>query len=401
MPTHHLLGKEDQQVLSTLEKICGIPRVCLEMQISNIHSRHLEEWRPYSRGADLFISGLGSFDIEGTYRNWVASRELDFWVTMFDFYTYDVDLIKICLAIYGDGSRGKKKDRIRRLLAHESFDAPARLLKIARKSVLRKQRVISQDLERGYDCIDIIRRDINRGICVGTTGESPYWFPLPSSLQRQAYFPTANTNEWRIIEIILQQPKEDPRRQHLIKYYTEWIKNLGSVDELLRAYNPNYNNAWPEHWESMNVPQLVNYIRDRVIQVQLNQKGLVTYDHLRELSDSDKCRVLRTSRAIVDVAKALKNCAAMYADNVNSGKCLLVAYYEESDTSKPYALGMYTFGHSVLDGKIPSGEWTQIYLSCNQKAPKTVHDEYDRYTPTIRSWLAAYSKKVKEERKQK
>ena len=253
--------------------------------------------------------------------------------------------------------------------------------------------------------------DINRGVYPDSFGESRYWFPLPSSLQRQAYFPTANTNEWHHIERILQSPKDSPPRQHLIKYYTEWSENLGSIDELgsyLGSIDElEYNEAWPEDWESLNVRQLVNYIRDRAIQAQLKHKALVRYDYLLQLSDSGKCRVLRTSHAIAAAGIALKNCAAVYTRKVNSGKCLLVAYYEESDTNKPYALGMYTFGHSVFshpvsEGKIPSGEWTQIYLSCNQKAPKKVHDEYDRYSATsIRSWLAEYSQKLNEERKKK
>ena len=392
VPVHHLVDKEDQQVLSTLEKICGIPRVCLEMQISNIQSCHLKEWRQYSRGEDLFISGLGSFDIEETYRNWVASRKADFWYRMVDFYITAVNLKKISKEIGAKASGMKKGDLIHRLLVHESFDAPARLLEIARTTGL-KQSLMDQDRERGCDCLDIIRRDINRGICAGTTGESPYWFPHPTSLRIQAYFPTANTHEWKQIERILQSPKDSPPRQHLIKYDTEWLKNLGSIDEL------EYNEAWPEHWESLNVRQLVHYIRDRAIQAQLNHKALVRYDHLLQLSDSGKCRVLRTSHAIAAVGIALKNCAARYADKVNSGKCLLVAYYEDSDTNKPYALGMYTFDQplNMINGKIPSGKWTQIYLSCNQKAPKKVHDEYDRYTAIIRSWLAEYSQTLKDE----
>ena len=237
VPVHHLVDKEDQQVLSTLEKICGIPRVCLEMQICNIKSRHLKEWRQYSRGKDLFISGLGSFDIEETYRNWVASRKADFWYRMVNFYTTVADLKKISKEIGAKASGMKKGDLINFLLAHESFDAPARLLEIARTTGL-KQSLLDQDRERGCDCLDIIRRDINRGICAGTTGESPYWFPHPTSLRIQAYFPTANTHEWKQIERILQSPEDSPPRQHLIKYYTEWLKNLGSIDEL------EYNEAW-------------------------------------------------------------------------------------------------------------------------------------------------------------
>ena len=144
MPDHHLLGKEDQQVLSTLEKICGIPRVCLEMQISNIRSRHLKEWRQYSRGRDLFISGLGSFDIEETYRNWVANRKMD--------------LMRISEEIGAKAHESFDDVLDQDLeLAHESFDDV-----IDQDLEFVFDDVIDQDLELVYERLDIIRRDISR-----------------------------------------------------------------------------------------------------------------------------------------------------------------------------------------------------------------------------------------------
>ena len=78
--------------------------------------------------------------------------------------------------------------------------------------------------------------------------------------------------------------------------------------------------------------------------------GDVTYCHFSELDDSGSLRALRTSREIMNIGVAMKNCALNFADTVGRQGCILIAKYEEDNVkkNKPIALGMICRNGKVL-----------------------------------------------------
>jgi len=80
----------------------------------------------------------------------------------------------------------------------------------------------------------------------------------------------------------------------------------------------------------------------------------------------------------------------MYTNSVRLEKCILVTYQKDEDASKPYALGgMLTFD---VNSKTIESQWAQVFLSCNQKPPDSVVDEYKKYASAVKKWFNEHYK---------
>jgi len=239
--------------------------------------------------------------------------------------------------------------------------------------------------------------------------KSSIWLLTPVEVCVEYYFENAlgnsrygQHNNLEHLLYLLSRHPEDPRRQHLIRFYDWWnnATNSGALDELSGIHlDPFFYQILPENiqgteevilppesiWtddncelNNFNPSQLLRLMRGREKKLA---RGNDTHFHFLDgLKDKGNLKVLRSRDSILKIGEELKNCAAMYRDRVEKKQCALVSLH--SITGKAIALGQYN---------IPGGKrWVQIRESCNQLPSHEVKSEFESYLPTIASWEGSW-----------
>ena len=365
---------------------------------------NLLPWKSIKRGKDLFISKMGTFDINEAYRGIMAEKQ------------NELDDRFVCIAdsSYADKHwtrmEGELGIAMQRQLVLESRWFDWRRCFDNKEEKLRFRLGAVQ--YRGYH-ID---------------GSLPYWLVSPLELQCVGYFEegynSGGYSDWaedhdgylgytwngRLSSsskerLLLSQSEEYPQRQYLTKYYQGYFKLSrwhGYLDELIRcgsrypedrqymaAPQPDriqniYQIAWPLDQGANEVgppPQLFERIY-RLRREWIQKKNLgenEVYEHLHALKGLEingiKLVVLRSKYDIYEVGKELRNCAFDYAPFVASKVGVLIK--TEREDGRTVALGLFNLRRNDYD---------QIYGLRNEPVDEIIRDTYQSYMPIIREW---------------
>ena len=374
--------------------------------------RVVQTWDDVKRGSDLFVNGLGKFNIPATYDKLREKRLRGFWKDILSLFKKE-DLSKIHMAYMllqrdttlssKEGRRQqqapskiKKKDLIREILrvwSSQTNVALCEVINFQELSIMKNRRWLQLHDTLGKR-IDLKK---NKDLVHKLIWSQGVFLISPVELELEGYFGDTLEGHYdgtSLLRCILSQPDDCPSRQHLIRYSSKWKENLGSIDELERISD---DGAWvPENFMKMNPNQFLNPLRkeaDRKAMEELRENS-VEYEYLSDLPDSGLLRVLRSSFDVAMAARDLRNCANSYAWNVENEQCVLVALDDEKKPKRAVALGMIWLDddpHS--EKKVVWKKWSQIYLANNNPAPKEVRQSFYEYGKTIRKWAKTYVSK--------
>ena len=410
---------EIKMLFDTLEELDRLETTLLCPEFFEKCIALLMHWKSIERGKDLFITEMGTFDINKAYRCIVERQNQDFeeeFIGMANKCSFDV-WTKMESEIGGAKQRQIVLERTRhdwRLF----FDKKEDMLRFC----LGSARSLSY-----YGYTYHIKR--------------PYWLVFPLELQCAGYFglrqyswedfqpddedprdiegfqlndefdaredivtgmdPTIG--RWEL-EFLLSQSEEYPQRQYLAKYYQDYFKQprwQGYLDELILcgSRSPSrwlpdaqredhilniYQKAWPLHQSANEVgppPQLFNRIR-RFREEWDRQKRLaenVVYEHLNDLEDWEvrgiRLVVLRSKYEIYEVGKELQNCALDYAGVVTTRQGILIKAVRED--GRAVALGLFGF---------EANRYSQIYGTRNEPVDENIRNAYYSYQTLIKKW---------------
>ena len=397
------------RMLLDLFQIAGIPidvRTPIDTQGLALVRNRLLEWVTTKRGSDLFIPGLGGFDIKQVYRDDMLARR----------------------AFMDAAARAADEG----LLLYDWSEVVGRLF--------QPNRVAFNDLAFAQENVQISAAA--RYHLLG-------WVPSPAELQATAYFPALRVDWLRHQKVasILALPDTNPLRMHLIRHRDWWndLNHIDALDEIdlvmepsvspmegfgydttkrlaeagvfgLRALAqldrqqrrallpelremspaqlrhlveharrvvPRLPLRWPDGGEGMGPDALL----DRMCPPTASGRGYdpgIGFDHLDQLPDGAMdhdghvLRVLRDPKTAVDVGEWLDNCAADYTDACQGGRYILVALCDEG--GDPYALGGYRYAEGA--------GWTVDRVVGRGNAPPgpNVRQKFGEFVPVIRRW---------------
>lgn len=359
-------------------------------------TRRLLTWKDIRRGRDLFIPGHGSYDVMFHYDEQVSRNRKVFAVELLNVIKAP-SIRKECkvLAVHDSDKKRPSVVDLRNLLASSlKLD----LFELMGKGVFKKAGFATTlprfrmfvdwyELDAYGHTLQVINRDtLWRCVCSGgfalrPTVTSPFWLVTVQELQTLSYFANAITNDtngrsaFNNLNYIMSQNESCPQRQHLLRYREYYMNpdHIGSLDviagTILRSY------GWPEGGASMVPKRLLE-------EIEIHEYGPdVKLDHLDQLPDKGRLRVLRSAHAIHRVGKALRNCADMYIERAVQKKGLFVVL--ENENGKEVALGWYRL-------EKPWSGWAEICKARNQSPSQEIIDSFAKYSDTIEDWCSTW-----------
>ena len=171
------------------------------------------------------------------------------------------------------------------------------------------------------------------------------WLPSPAELQAYAYFDALRGSPTKLQRVmkILSLPEGNVVRAHLIRHRCWWndLEHANALDELDMTHRVGQRPPlWPEGGEGLHPRRLLQVLR------RARSFGPhVRFDFLKDLidgaveADGQQLRVLRDSDSVRDVAERLRNCAPYYIGRCARGAYILVALFDAR--GRPKALGGY------------------------------------------------------------
>ena len=378
----------------------------------------LMPWKSIKRGKDLFITRMGTFDINKAYQCTVEKRSHNFERQFID-KANKCSFFDASAQIEGEVGDAKQRQIVLERTGHGD----------KKESMLRFR--LGSHSSSWWQ---------------GTYIYRPYWLIFPLELQCGGYFGLSagdfqpddeddylyfsdnprpdvyvlsgmdmTINCWdsrgrfssvhEAIGFLLSQSEEYPQRQYLTKYYQDYFKQprwQGYLDELLQcgSRHPDdgqvylvpeqdlilnvYRKAWPLNQSANEVgppPQLFNRIRK--FRDEWNEQKLlaenVVYEHLNDLEDWEtngiRLVVLRSKYEIYEVGKELRNCALDYASFVAGKRGVLIKAVRED--GRAVALGLFDLKAFV---------YSQIYGPRNEPVDEKTFEAYLSYITIIRKW---------------
>jgi len=431
VPLTDVLDDEDCIAAMTgLENVIGIPardvKRFFDYAPTSYEARHwkniLLTWKDIQKGNDVFLHGLGSFDIMSVYEQEISMRRRSFSRDILNLFKADF-LRKAHGKIANARSNSKfSLEKIKHDLSEtEDLDLFG-LVSLASETDGFKTRglcdsdppfppFIDWSRVHGFQHYrDYFRRRLcKRKLwkCLHSGAEKvpedanaqgrhqtyhissrPFWLVPVGAIQPQGHFKAVLQHVGDINSIsiaqdltfVLSQEEDRAQRKHLIEHYGFWnnADNLGFFDEIaniarMEISDPEY--LWPEDWESMCPRQLLAFLRDKH-----TIKGPdFVYHHLESLSDTDGLVVLRSRHQIIDAGYRLGNCAAGYASKVQRKQCVLVLLNDA--TGKAVALGEHP-----LRGSWTETGWISILEKHNRVPSKATLDKFYAYSRVLRRW---------------
>lgn len=159
----------------------------------------------------------------------------------------------------------------------------------------------------------------------------------------------------------------------------------------------NVNCVWPEGGAEMHPTLLLKRLRENItiremgpdqhfkhIATLLDPKPKVVSKKVTCAEAAWTLKLLRSSHAVANAAKALHNCAQSYNSKCKRSKYIL-AVLEEDGTEQPKAMGGYQKNNGVW-------RMDQVVLNQNQTAPADVYAIFDSFVETIQEWESKHTK---------
>lgn len=406
--------------LQGLEKVTGMPadtiKPLLQLQLTN-HTEDTTSWRELlttykdvTRGKDVFIPGLGNFNIPEVYEDMVNKRR-QMYASHLLHAIKSPYIRKAYKEILKDADdrlpplpESNTAEDIRLWLAKYHSSDLIKILASNDLGSILKERGFSLNNEPPFapfisSSMSEWRNHISwqKSLCQhrfllsaysgsvlrGTWDRNgaPFWLVSVPELQAAGHFSKAlggnNEDEqnnlfYHLVEV-LSKPNDYPGKQHLLTWYDFWNDpdNIGSIDEICNC------TQWPEGWESMGPRQLLRRLREIA---RITSFGpMVKYDYLDALPDKGLIRVLRSNHEIGEAADKLGNCAHSYIHRVAQESLILVVL----TNSKGKAIAM---GSHPLRGTWNERGWQEIRESHNMRASEPTLDSFHRYSKTFRYW---------------
>jgi len=260
----------------------------------------LLSWKGVKRGADLFIKGLGKFNIVQTYQQLREKKQASFRKTIL--YNLGID-----------------------------------------------------DDSEGVDVVDeILRADLDKiEFVIQKAMENLSWFVSVPELQGQAYFAV----HWQSIDeetrdalaYLLGLPEDNPMRQHLLTNYHRW-RNVGRIESIvILAKHAKLRSDGKKYCWYHTAPNETPFRLARKLKAMQNAKEYFEdrFAYLDKLPDKGRICVLRSRLDVRVAGEDLHNCAKDYIDGiVKKSRVLLVLMREKS--KKLDAMAMIKMGPSGL-----------------------------------------------------
>ena len=394
-----------QRFLATVGPLTEQPAEYLPHDEGLALLRHrLLAWVPVKRGRDLFICGLGGFDIKDVLDHTVLLR------------------------------RSFMEEVARR--ADDALSArPAAGLPFRRTPSIE----------------DLLQ------LSAFVRWHPVTWLPSPAELQAYAYFDALRGSPTKLQSVvnILSLPEGNVVRAHLIRHRYWWndLDHANALDELEGLLGPAHEwdewDEWDEEWDKQDeqlseyagvfdlfglaqlnkeqqlavipelegmdqatLQELVEWAKGHVESMPLWPEGgeglhprrllqllrrarsfgpNVRFDFLKDLidgaveADGQQLRVLRDSDSVRDVAERLRNCAAMYSDDCARGTYILVALFDAR--GRPKALGGYELQGA---GRLEQGwrTWSvdQVVGHNNTDPASNVLQMFTDYVAVVQRW---------------
>jgi len=296
----------------------------------------LLSWKGVKRGRDLFIKGLGKFNIMETYQQVRKKKRAEF-----------------------------------RMSLREALDIEDRK---------------GMDLEMEFGRASKDRQQV----AMRHATENLSWFASVGELRAQAYFGGSlqNDNEetFHALQYLLGCPADNPMRQHLLRHYHKWCEaeQIGRVVTLAknaRLLQDEERYCWYDDSASDAPPQK---LVDELIAMEENEEyyGMVfKFAHLDKLPDKGRIRVLRSRREVRQAARDLHNCAVQYISDILNKKEILLVMDKEGKPGKPEAMASISSRNNALASRFDS-----IVLSNNLSPSQGITDEFNEYMPVLKDW---------------
>eukprot|EP00541_Cyclophora_tenuis_P008303 CAMPEP_0116553444 /NCGR_PEP_ID=MMETSP0397-20121206/7056_1 /TAXON_ID=216820 /ORGANISM="Cyclophora tenuis, Strain ECT3854" /LENGTH=416 /DNA_ID=CAMNT_0004078527 /DNA_START=155 /DNA_END=1405 /DNA_ORIENTATION=- len=296
----------------------------------------LLSWKGVKRGSDLFIKGLGKFNIMETYQQVRKKKRAEF-----------------------------------RMSLREALDIEDRK---------------GMDLEMEFGRASKDRQQV----AMRHATENLSWFASVGELRAQAYFGGSlqNDNEetFHALQYLLGCPADNPMRQHLLRHYHKWCEaeQIGRVVTLAknaRLLQDEERYCWYDDSASDAPPQK---LVDELIAMEENEEyyGMVLkFAHLDKLPDKGRIRVLRSRREVRQAARDLNNCALDCIWNVSNREMILLVMDKEGKPGKPEAMASICIRDDALEDRFDS-----ILLSNNHHQSQGITDEFNEYMPVLKDW---------------
>jgi hypothetical protein len=402
------------------EAVVGIPasttldiiRYAKTQRESNQWKKLLLTWKEIRRGRDVFLKGLGSFDIMEIYERNVSARRTN--------WSFDIlNLLKAKSLRKAYTERMKEyPDKDNRGVASASIEKTSIFevrSSLARSMAVNVHELITnaspQELKEisfcdqeppfppfiEYERVTFRRHEsfsrmvnhsfLRKCLYTGATSDDerydgrsyqsrPFWLVGVHELQALGHFSQVPTYPFLIK--LLSKEESCPQRQHLTQHHRFWNNpdNAGSLDEIERASRGG-DEGWPQDWMSMEPRQILNIMREHHRIQGLGSD--VQYSYLDYLPDSGQLKVLRSAHEIANAGDRLRNCAQMYTSDVERMKRVLVLL--EDQNGKAVALGSY----SLKDNWGQMG-WEQIFEISNRRPSQATIDLYQEYSRILRGW---------------
>ena len=394
----NILGVDTDAVISlhAISFLCGYchPRTPYQrdFKLDRDVKIRIGAWQNVHRGKQIFIKGLGHFDIGLTYSEVLASR----W--QISRLHQMKDLLRILRPtdlcdLWPDSSFGPARSRwlVEQGIADLSALAQAALFEpdcIAEMAQRVPQwQAVPQWLTSGAErAVSLSRLSPQLDRTLLTTPASVFvggCLLVPIDLCAWAYFSQARAHDQqRNIVQILALEESSPVRQHLLRFKDYWndAQHANALDELLDGGAAPLD-VWPEGGELMEPRTLLKRLQQarRVRALGANRH----YAHLDALEDGPvgadglQLRVLRSWYSIAAVAETMRNCAASYDRRVAEGNYALVALFDTT-TDQPLALAGFAAKHFGNFAVHPQWDHRPV-LSRNRTAPKEMHERFDAF----------------------
>jgi len=418
-----------QSSLQGLQKVVGIPadlakqllrqfENCDDSESWDDWKRRLLTWEKVRRGKDVFLPGVGNFNIPKIYEKRARQLYNQFAEDVL-FAAYAAPLKKSYKAtrrkiLNTPAPRSEKIDAIRDWLVScpeadliaifgsnvDDLDA------ILKKHIFCLRQTPPFPLFVHYSKIGIFeyKKTLDRehflkclysGAHTSVTLDTstfretitttPFWLVPVHELQALGHFskaldgnPYEETRLYLHLCHILKSPDDDPFKQHLIRHSDYWNDpdNIGSIDELT-----GYESCdWPDGRDDMEPRQLLNCLREAE---ELRALGPnVEYEYLKDLPDKGSLRVLRSSHQVALVASKLKNCASVFAGSVERKELVLVVL--EDTSGKPIALGSLRI--PPIGRTLSEFAWEEIREASNRRPSDETRKEFYEYSGTLLEW---------------
>lgn len=307
----------------------SVPSI-IQVEVAN----RLVHWKSVTRGNQIFIRGLGTFDIKQAQK-----------------------------AQIGDADAEEPFNRLVEVPEGQSM-----LRRGVAKAIARSAEFVAKHYFRHsslHPCDEEELRSV---------------LPSPGELRLRGYGPSYFPHilkHRRTLKEIFELTPDDFRLQHLVRWRHWWNNQDCGVrlDELMMA--PAVESELPQGLSLRTRPRR---LLDELLALRHHdvERG-VAYEWLAscpnfECGDSGTLRPLRTSDEVLDAAAALHNCAADYADDVKDKECILVVLVSKGGSYR--AMGM-----------AGGAGWEQVVADRNRPPSPDVLRLFAQALPHFEQWL--------------